>query len=71
MIVPLRRGEHVMSNTVLGFWDFFWIWFIVVVMNGGTSYLGSAKESIEALQKEVATLTEEIRRLRGESSGPG
>jgi hypothetical protein len=30
----------------------------VVVMNGGTSYLASAKESIEALQKEVAVLTE-------------
>ena len=41
-----------MPNTVLGFWDFFWIWFIVVVMNGGTSYLASANESIEALQKE-------------------
>jgi hypothetical protein len=29
-------------------------------MNGGTSYLASAKESIEALQKEVAVLTEAI-----------
>lgn len=58
-----------MSNTILGFSDFFWIWFIVVVMNGGTSYLTSAKEAIEALQKEAATLTEEVRRLRAQSSG--
>jgi hypothetical protein len=59
-----------MSNSVLGFWDFFWIWFIVVAMNGSTSYLASAKEAIEELQKEVATLTEEVRRLGGGSSGP-
>ena len=54
-----------MSNTVLGFWDFFWIWFIVVMMNGGTSYWTSAKETIDALEKRIATLTEEIRRLQG------
>jgi hypothetical protein len=33
-------------------------------MNGGTSYLASAKEAIGRLEKQVATLTEEIRRLQ-------
>jgi hypothetical protein len=60
-----------MTNTVLSFWDFFWIWFIVVVMNGGASYLASAKEAIDALEKQVAALTEEIRRLQGEVGGAG
>jgi hypothetical protein len=54
-----------MFNTSLGFGDFFWIWFIVVVMNGSTTYLTSGKEAIDALAKQIATLAEEIRKLQG------
>jgi len=51
-----------MSNTVLGFWDFFWIWFVVAVMGGGTSYLSSRDTAkIDELQKQVATLTALLR----------
>jgi uncharacterized small protein (DUF1192 family) len=35
------------------------------MMNGGTSYLASAKDAIGALERRMATLTEEIRRLQG------
>lgn len=51
-----------MFSTVLGFWDFFWNGIIVVIMNGGATYWTSAKDAIDALEKQIATLTEEIRR---------
>jgi hypothetical protein len=38
-----------MSNTVLSFMDLFWIWFVVAIASGGTTYL---------------ILTEEIRNLK-------
>lgn len=53
-----------MSNTVLGFWDFFWVWWIMVVAGGGTGYLQKNTDAIDALQKQVADLTEEIRNLK-------
>ena len=54
-----------MSNTILSFWDFFWIWWIMVVAGGGTTYLQKNTESIDALKKQVADLTEAVRNLRG------
>jgi hypothetical protein len=58
-----------MSSTVLTFVDFFWIWFIVAMMNGGTSYLRSPadKDDLMALKEELAALTAEIRGLKGEA----
>lgn len=51
-----------MSNTVLGFWDFFWIWFIVIIAGSGTTYL-SARDTakLDALEKRIAALTEALR----------
>ncbi|HEY7645735.1 MAG TPA: hypothetical protein VH858_11920 [Hyphomicrobiales bacterium] len=57
-----------MSNTVLGFWDFFWIWFIIVVMAGGSRLIEGGEQltgQIKALETKVAELTEEVRKLRG------
>ena len=51
-----------MLSTVLGSWDLFWIWFIVVMINGGATYWTSAKDAIDTLEKQIATLAEEIRR---------
>lgn len=51
-----------MSNTVLGFWDFFWIWFIVIIAGGGTSYLSSRDTAkLDALEKQIKTLTDVLR----------
>jgi hypothetical protein len=57
-----------MSNTVLGFWDFFWIWFIIVVMAGGSRLIEGGEQltgQIKALEMKIAELTEEVRKLRG------
>jgi hypothetical protein len=57
-----------MSNTVLGFWDFFWIWFIIVVMAGGSRLIEGGEQltgQIKALETKIAELTEEVRKLRG------
>ena len=57
-----------MSNTVLGFWDFFWIWFIIVVMAGGSKLIEGGEQltdQIKALETKIAELTEEVRKLRG------
>jgi Sec-independent protein translocase protein TatA len=57
-----------MSNTVLGFWDFFWIWFIIVVMAGVSRLIEGGEQltgQIKALETKVAELTEEVRKLRG------
>jgi hypothetical protein len=51
-----------MSNTVLGFWDFFWIWFVVLIAGGGSTYLSSRDTAkLDALQKQIGTLTELLR----------
>jgi hypothetical protein len=51
-----------MSNTVLGFWDFFWIWFIVIIAGGGSTYLSSRDTAkLDALEKKIAALTEALR----------
>lgn len=51
-----------MSNTVLGFWDFFWIWFIVIVAGGGSTYLSSRDTAkLDALEKKITALTEALR----------
>jgi hypothetical protein len=51
-----------MSNTVLGFWDFFWIWFIVIIAGGGSTYLSSRDTAkLDALEKRIAALTELLR----------
>jgi hypothetical protein len=57
-----------MSNTVLGFWDFFWIWFIIVVMAGGSRLIEGREQltdQIKALETKIAELTEEVRKLKG------
>ncbi|NVO12530.1 MAG: hypothetical protein HXX10_00680 [Rhodoplanes sp.] len=60
-----------MSDTVLGFWDFFWIWWIVAVLGGGTSYLSSRdKPQLEKLEQQIAALTEEIRSSKGGGAAP-
>ena len=56
-----------MFNTILGFWDFFWIWFIIVVMAGGSRMLSlddMSRSSIDALEQQVAALTKEVKRHR-------
>src|SRR5262245_7107930 len=54
-----------MSDTVLGFWDFFWIWWIMAILGGGTSYLSSRDNNrLAALDERIAALTEELRNLR-------
>lgn len=59
-----------MSNTVLGFWDFFWIWFIVIIAGGGTSYLSSRDTAkLDALEKRIAVLTEALR-VKEAAAGP-
>jgi hypothetical protein len=50
--------------TVLSFSYFFWIWWIVVVAGGGASYLQKNTDVTDALRKQVADLTEEIRSLK-------
>jgi hypothetical protein len=51
-----------MSNTVLGFWDFFWIWLIVIIAGGGSTYLSSRDTAkLDALEKRMAALTEALR----------
>jgi hypothetical protein len=61
-----------MSNTVLSFMDFFWIWFVVTIASGGTTYLAKPDphaNDLESLKQQLAGLTEEVRRLnRGNSS---
>jgi hypothetical protein len=61
-----------MSNTVLGFMDFFWIWFVVTIACGGTTYLSKPDpraNELENLKQQLAALTEEVRRFnRGNSS---
>ena len=48
-----------MPNTVLGFWDFFWIWFIVIIAGGGSTYLSSRDTAkLDAIEKRLAALTE-------------
>jgi hypothetical protein len=57
-----------MSNTVLGFWDFFWIWFIIVVMAGGSKLIEGGEQlidQIKALETKIAELMEEVRKLKG------
>jgi len=48
--------------------DFFWIWFVVVIASGGTTYLQKdgtlGKEHLDSFKKQLATLTEEIRNLK-------
>ena len=57
-----------MSSTILTFTDFFWIWFIVAVASGGTTYLQKSEspgqEELDAVKVQLAALTEEIRALR-------
>jgi hypothetical protein len=57
-----------MSNTVLSLMDFFWIWFVVVLASGGTTYLQKEgtpdKNALESLKQQLATLTEEVRNLK-------
>jgi hypothetical protein len=61
-----------MSNTVLSFMDFFWIWFVVAIASGGATYLSKPDphaNDLESLKQRLAALTEEVRRLnRGNSS---
>ena len=55
-----------MSNTVLSFLDFFWIWFVVAIASGGTTYLpkpDSRADDFEEIKQQLAALTEEVRRL--------
>jgi hypothetical protein len=55
-----------MSNTVLSFLDFFWIWFVVAIASGGTTYLpklDSRADDFEEMKQQLAALTEEVRRL--------
>ena len=60
-----------MSNTVLGFWDFFWIWFIVIVAGGGSTYLSSRDTAkLDALEKKIAALTEALRAKDSMLAGP-
>jgi hypothetical protein len=58
-----------MTNTVLGFWDLLWIWMIVIIAGGGSTYL-SARDTakLDALEKKIAALTEA---LREKDAAPG
>jgi hypothetical protein len=61
-----------MSNTVLSFLDFFWIWFVVAIASGGTTYLqkpDSRADDFEEMKQQLAALTEEMRR-RTRDNGP-
>jgi uncharacterized membrane protein (DUF106 family) len=57
-----------MSNTVLSFMDFFWIWFVVAIASGGTTYLQKDgtfdKNALESFKQQLAILTEEIQNLK-------
>jgi hypothetical protein len=59
-------------NTVLNFGDFFWIWWIVVLI-GGPAYLkahSQTKDAIEALERQIAALAVEVRNLKaGKTTG--
>jgi hypothetical protein len=60
-----------MSNTVLSFVDFFWIWFVVTIASGGTTYLPKPDphaNDLENLKQQLAALTEEVRRLNRNNS---
>ena len=62
-----------MSNTVLSFMDFFWIWFVVTIASGGTTYLSKPAphaSDLENLKQQLAALTEEVRRLNRGNSSP-
>ena len=51
-----------MSNTVLGYWDFFWIWFVVIIASGGSTYLSSRDTAkLDALETRIVALTEALR----------
>jgi hypothetical protein len=51
-----------MSNTVLSSWDFFWIWFIVLIGGGGSAYLSSRDTAkLDALEQRIVALTEALR----------
>jgi len=58
-----------MADTVLGFMDFFWIWWIIVVATGGSRLVGGdtsdVRDQLSALEKQITALTEEIRSLKG------
>ncbi|MGH6814574.1 MAG: bZIP transcription factor [Hyphomicrobiaceae bacterium] len=63
-----------MSNTVLGFWDFFWIWWVMAIAGGGTTFLKNGsqnKQAFEALEKRIAALQEEIRALKRDGGRTG
>jgi hypothetical protein len=68
-----QHKEHSVFNTVLSFTDFFWIWWIVVLI-GGPAYLrahSQTKDAIESLERQISTLTEEIRNLKAGNRGAG
>jgi hypothetical protein len=55
-----------MSDTMLSFMDFFWIWFVVAIASGGSTYLPKADaraDDFEEMKQQLAALTEEVRRL--------
>ena len=49
-----------MSDTVLSFMDFFWIWFVVAIASGGSTYLPKADaraDDFEEMKQQLAALT--------------
>lgn len=62
-----------MSNTVLSFLDFFWIWLVVTIASGGTTYLpkpDSRADDFEEMKQQLAILTEKVRRLNRDPGLP-
>jgi hypothetical protein len=58
------------SATVLSFVDFFWIWLIVAIASGGSTYLQKSDahtDDLEEIKEQLAALTEEVRRLIGDN----
>lgn len=55
-----------MSTTVLTFLDFFWIWLVVTIANGSSTYLQKADsnaDDLKEMKQQLAILTEEVRHL--------
>lgn len=54
-------------TTVLGFWDFAVIAWLVAIFSGGSTYLSSRDTSkFDALEKQIAELTAELRTGRAD-----
>lgn len=60
------------STTVLSFWDFFYIWLIVAIASGGSTYLpksGAHADDLKEMKEQLTALTEQVRQLNRDN-GP-